>query len=124
MITAISLLYQEKSMDFKCINTRAGKCPAHEREWTGQAEIVFQTADTAELIIRGRGSRMDAIIGRYRIGLYVCIPDINVGCPISSMSDFFWNRERLSEQMNQTDAVTVAWALKAAASCWGIFKNA
>lgn len=124
MITAISLLYQEKSMDFKCINTRAGKCPAHEREWTGQAEIVFQTADTAELIIHGRGSRMDAIIGRYRIGLYVCIPDINVGCPISSMSDFFWNRERLSEQMNQTDAVTVAWALKAAASCWGIFKNA
>lgn len=124
MITAISLLYQEKSMDFKCISTRAGKCPAHEREWTGQAEIVFQTADTIKLIIHGRGSRMDTIIGRYRIGLYVCIPDINVGCPISSMSDFFWNRERLSEQMNQTDAVTVAWVLKAAASCWGIFKNA
>lgn len=111
-------------MDFQCINTRAGKCPAHEREWTGQADIVFHTADTAELMIYGRGSRMDTIIGRYRIGLYVCIPDINVGCPISSMSDFFWNRERLSEQMNQTDAVTVAWALKAAASYWGIFKNA
>lgn len=93
-------------------------------EWTGQADIVFHTADTAELMIYGRGSRMDTIIGRYRIGLYVCIPDINVGCPISSMSDFFWNRERLSGQMNQTDAVTVAWALKAAASCWGIFKNA
>lgn len=110
-------------MNFKCINTRAGKCPAQEREWTGQAEIVFQTADTAELIIYGRGSRLDTLIGRYRFGLYVCIPDMNVGCHISSMSDFFWNWERLSEQMNQTDAVTVAWALKAAASCWGIFKN-
>ena len=111
-------------MNFKCINTLAGKCPAHQREWTGQAEIVSQTPDTAELIINGRGNRMDTIIGRYRIGLYVCIPDINVGCPISSMSDFFRNRERLSELMNQTDAITVAWAIKAAASCWGIFKDA
>lgn len=111
-------------MNFKCINNCPEKCPAHEREWTGQAEIVSQAPDTVELIIHGRGSRMDTIIGKYRIGLYVCIPDINVGCPISTMSDFFWNRQRLSEQMNQTDAITVAWALKAAASYWGIFKNA
>lgn len=110
-------------MDFKCTNTPDRDCPAHEREWTGQVGIAIQTADTVELIIHGRGSRMDAIIGKYRTGLYICIPDINVGCPISSMSDFFWNRERLSEQMNQTDAVTVACALKAAASYWGIFRN-
>lgn len=111
-------------MNFKCINTRAGKCPAHEREWTGQVKIAALTADTAELLIEGRGSYMDIIIGKYRIGLYVCIPDIDVGCPISSMSDYFWNRERLAKHMNQTDAITVAWALKAAASHWGLFKNA
>lgn len=110
-------------MNFKCRNTLDRDCPEHEREWTGQVEIAIQTAHTVELIIYGRGSRMDAIIGKYSIGLYICIPDINVGCPISSMSDFFWNRQRLSEQMNQTDAVTVACALKAAASYWGIFTN-
>lgn len=111
-------------MDFKCINTRAGKCPAQEREWTGRVEIAALTADTVELLIEGRGSYMDTVIGKYRIGLYVCIPNIDVGCPISSMSDYFWNRERLAEHMNQTDAITVAWALKAAASRWGLFKNA
>lgn len=111
-------------MDFKCINTLAGKAPVHEREWNGHVRIVAQTANVVELIIEGRGSYMDTIIGKYRIGLYICIPAINVGCPISSMSDFFWNRNRLSEQMNRIDAITVAWALEAAASCWGIFQNA
>ena len=110
-------------MDFKCIDTLAGKCPAHEREWTGHVEIVSLTGNTAELFIEGRGSGMDTIIGKYQIGLYVCIPDIDVGCPISRMSDYFWNRERLAQHMNQTDAITVAWALKAVASHWGLFKN-
>lgn len=106
-------------MNFKCINTLAGFAPLHEREWKGHVRIVVQTANTVELIIEGRGSYMDTVIGKYRIGLYLCIPEINVGCPISSMSDFFWNRDRLSEQMNQIDAITVAWALKAVSSCWG-----
>lgn len=111
-------------MDFKCINTHTGKCPEHEREWTGQVEIVSLTEDTAELFIEGRGSCMDAVIGRYQTGLYICIPNIDVGCPISRMSDYFWNRERLAQHMNCTDAITVAWALKAASSQWGLFKNA
>lgn len=111
-------------MDFKCINTRAGKCPRHEREWTGKVEIAALTDDTVELLTEGRGSYMDTIVGKYRIGLYIRIPSIDVGCPISSMSDYFWNRERLAGHMNQTDAITVAWALKAAASRWGLFKNA
>lgn len=110
-------------MIFKCINTNAGKCPAHEREWMGRVEISARTGHTAELFIEGRGSCMDAVVGKYQTGLYICIPDIDVGCPISSMPDYFWNRERLSKHMNQTDAITVAWALKAAASHWGLFPD-
>lgn len=52
-----------------------------------------------------------------------CIPDIDVGCPISSMSDIFWNWERLSGQMDAVDAATVACGLKAAAAHWGIFSD-
>lgn len=108
-------------MYFKCKNPSAGH--VHEREWTGQAEITRHTANMTELLIYGRGSRMDTIIGKYQNGLYLCIPDIDVGCPLSSMSDIFWNRERLSGQMNAVDAITVAWALKAAAAYWGLFQN-
>lgn len=33
--------------------------------------------------------------------------------PLSRLSDIFWNRERVSAQMNGTDAATVAHALRA-----------
>lgn len=105
-------------MNFKCKDPSADH--PQNSEWTGHAVIAGHTLNTAELMIYGRGSCMDTIIGRYQNGLYLCIPDINVGCPLSSMSDLFWNRQRMSEQMNTTDAVTVAYALKAA-SCLGIF---
>lgn len=108
-------------MDFICKNPSADN--THSRLWSGRAGLAAHTASMAELIVCGRGSRMDVIIGKYRGGLYLCIPDINVGCPLSSMSDTFWNQERLSGQMNPVDAATVAWALRAAATHWGIFQE-
>ena len=108
-------------MYYKCKNqsTKGAYGPA----WTGMAELTKQTAVMAELLLYGRGSRMDTIIGKYQSGLYLCIPDIDVGCPLSSMSDIFWNWERMAGQMNAVDAATVACGLKAAAAHWGIFSN-
>ena len=108
-------------MDFICTNPSADN--TQDRLWSGRAVLAAQTACMAELILYGRGSRMDVIIGKYQGGLYLCIPDINVGCPLSSMPDTFWNQERLSRQMNPVDAATVAWALRAAAAHWGIFQD-
>ena len=51
--------------------------------------------------------------GKYMSGQYICIPDIDVGCPLSRMSDTFWNKERLCAHMREADAVTVTYALKA-----------
>ena len=65
------------------------------------------------LIIYGRDSCINAVIGKYMSGQYICMPDIDTGCPLSRLSDLFWNKERLSANMNETDAVTVAHALRA-----------
>ncbi len=66
-----------------------------------------------EFIVYGRSSCMNGIVGKYMSGQYIRIPDINVGCPLSRMSDTFWNKERLSAHMQEADAVTVTYALKA-----------
>lgn len=108
-------------MDYKCKNQSARS--TYGEAWTGQAAVTKQTASMAELLLYGRGSRMDAVTGKYQGGLCLCIPDIDVGYPISSMSDIFWNWERLSGQMNAVDAATVACGLKAAAARWGIFSD-
>ena len=67
----------------------------------------------AELLIYGRDSCINAEAGKYMGGQYICIPDIGAGCPLSRLSDIFWNRECLSAHMNGADAATVAHALHA-----------
>ena len=92
-------------------------CPAawgsDERRWNGKIKITRRSLNMVEFIIYGRSSCMNGVVGKYMSGQYICMPDIDVGCPLSRMSDTFWNKERLSAHMQEADAVTVAYALKA-----------
>lgn len=96
---------------FKC--TGPATWDAGERVWAGEVKITRRSINVAEIIIYGRGSCMNAVVGKYMSGQYICIPDIDVGCPLSRLSDTFWNKGRLSSHMQEVDAVTVAYALKA-----------
>lgn len=93
--------------------------PGNSRGWEGCAEVVRQGKSMAELIIAGRGSRMNVVIGKYLRGQYICIPDLDTGCPLSSLTDVFWNRERLSGHLPEVDAITIAYALKEASEYLG-----
>lgn len=91
----------------------------HGQRWTGEVKVAGQSRDVAELIIYGRGSCMNAVVGRYRNGQYICIPDLDTGCPLSRLTDTFWNRERLSSHVAEADAITIANALKAVSEYLG-----
>lgn len=80
--------------------------------WTGTAAILRKTSFLVEADIRGRGFSFSVIAGKYFYGNYLCIPEIGVGTCISRWDDLFWNRERLSRYMNETDAATVAAGVK------------
>lgn len=84
-----------------------------ERRWSGEIKITRRSINMVEFIIYGRSSCMNGVAGKYMSGQYICIPDIDVGCPLSRMSDIFWNKERLCGHMREADAVTVTYALKA-----------
>lgn len=91
--------------------------PAGEGEegqkWQGGVLVRSRSTDMAELLIYGRGSCMDAIVGKYGNGQYICVPDLDIGCPLSRLTDTFWNQERLSFHVGEVDAVTMANALEA-----------
>ncbi len=87
--------------------------PWKKTEMAGRGNGKSHSVCMAELLVYGRESCIDAVIGKYMSGQYICIPDIDTGCPLSRLSDIFWNRERLSVHMNETDAATVAHALRA-----------
>ena len=105
------IVWPEGRMEFVCIGpAQEGGC---EQRWLGEVMVKSHSMGRAELIIYGRDSCINAVIGKYMSGQYICIPDIDTGCPLSRLSDIFWNRERLSAHMNETDAATVAHALRA-----------
>ena len=92
---------------------RAGRKRGRRTKMAGGSCVKKHSICMAELLIYGRDSCINAVIGKYMSGQYICIPDIDTGCPLSRLSDIFWNRERLSAHMNEADAVTVAHALRA-----------
>lgn len=98
-------------MEFVCTAPAESGCRG--QGWPGEVTVKSHSMCMAELLIYGRDSCINAVIGKYMGGQYICIPDIDTGCPLSRLSDIFWNRERLSAHMNETDAVTVAHALRA-----------
>ena len=103
--------WPEGRMEFVCTAPlEEGK---KEQRWKGEVMVKSHSMGMAELIIYGRDSCINAVIGKYMSGPYICIPDIDMECPLSRLSDLFRNRERLSMHMDETDAATVAHALRA-----------
>ena len=102
--------WPEGRMEFVC--TTPAEEGEREEKWLGEVVVKNHSMFMAELLIYGRYSCINAVIGKYMSGQYICIPDIDTGCPLSRLSDIFWNRERLSAHMNETDAATVAHALR------------
>nr|WP_304957062.1 hypothetical protein [uncultured Acetatifactor sp.] len=103
--------WTEGRMEFVC--TAPAEKGEDGQRWLGEVVVKSHSICMAEQLIYGRDSCINAVIGKYMSGQYICIPDIDTGCPLSRLSDIFWNRERLSAHMNEADAVTVAHALRA-----------
>ena len=81
-------------------------------KWNGTWMEVMPGEGLCELLISGRGSLYSVLVGRYTSGYFLCIPEIGIGCPLSRLSDVFWNFERLSGLICRTDAATIAYALE------------
>ena len=76
--------------------------------------MIRETPNVVEAMVEARGTHMDVIIGSYFSGHFICIPNINVGCSLSTWwDDIFWKAELLSGMMNKVDAVTASYAVKA-----------
>lgn len=96
-------------MEFFCKNPDAEYTA--DQFWKGNVICMEQEGHTIVLKISGKGSRILAVVGKYRHGNYICIPEWGVGSPLSSLSDRFWNQEQLERYLSRPDAITVSEAL-------------
>lgn len=83
------------------------------REWKGIVNVLNNHAPY-EMEISARGSYFHLIVGNHTNGNYMCLPNWNIGSEMASMSDRFWNWERLKKAgMKSVDAYSIADALAA-----------
>lgn len=66
-----------------------------------------------EVNIEARGCRFHLIFGHQVDGMFLCIPDWNVGCDLSDLSDRSWNMDSLlkTDHLDYEDSTAIVWAL-------------
>ena len=75
--------------------------------------------DRNEFEVTARGSTFHLLVGKHAYGKYLCIPNWGIGTEISSLSDCFWNRERLEQdypELSKVDIISIVKALEALSS--------
>lgn len=82
------------------------------RSWSGTLQLI-KTGNPCEAEVSAGGNRFHLIAGKHAYGNYLCIPNWNVGTELASLTDRFWNDERLRNysRLNRADSCTVATAL-------------
>ena len=68
---------------------------SNEKNWTGHIRPL--NINRNEFEVTARGSTFHLLVEKHAYGKYLCIPNWGIGTEISSLSDCFWNRERLEQ---------------------------
>ena len=79
--------------------------------WDCTVNLIDQHDCFYEAIIEGRGSSFHVIAGPQANGMFLCIPNWQVGCELGHLTDVFWNSEQLRHHLNSIDTRTVALGL-------------
>ena len=83
-----------------------------KKAWYGEIVSLQLDSEPYEVEVSARGSYFHLLIGHHAYGNYICIPNWDIGTELASLSDSFWNLERLSNtKLKKVDACSVAYAL-------------
>ena len=90
---------------------------SNEKNWTGHIRPLNISRNEFE--VTARGSTFHLLVGKHAYGKYLCIPNWGIGTEISSLSDCFWNRERLEQDypgLSKVDSISIVKALEVLSS--------
>lgn len=83
-------------------------------QWYGDIILIAKYPNQYEAEINARGTFFHVIVGKYRDGNYLCVPNMDFGCSLSRLNDTFWNRERISQHLHkEVDVESLVCGIKA-----------
>ena len=94
-------------MNYTCTTTTDKDCLT----WECSLTLISRQNLFYEAIIKGNGSSFHVIAGPQTYGMFLCIPNWQIGCELSHLSDVFWNSQQLRIHLNSVDTATVAVGL-------------
>lgn len=73
--------------------------------------------NTYEAAVKARGCSFHMIFGDKINGMFLCIPNWNIGCELSSLSDQSWNLHSLlmTGRIDYEECTAIVWALSSIA---------
>ena len=82
------------------------------KPWDGTI-LPLRLTNPYEVKVTARGSSFHLIVGHHQYGKFICIPNWNIGTELASLTDRFWNYERLTcyTKIGKVDAYSVVSAL-------------
>ena len=95
-------------IEYTCYNNS----DSSQNKWEGHL-VPLKLTNPYEAKVSARGSSFHMVVGAYRHGNYICIPNWNIGSELAALTDQFWNYERLTcnTDLSETDASTIVYAL-------------
>lgn len=94
-------------MRFEC----SGFISGQSKIWSAQITSSSIDNNIVDIYVQSRSS-FHIIIGKSQYGNYVCVPNFNSGCYLSTLDDIFWNTEKLVRLIGEVDGITVAKAIE------------
>jgi len=79
--------------------------------WQCQLKLIGKQSSLFEAVLEGNGSSFHVIAGPQIHGMFLCIPDWQVGCELSTLEDTFWNSEQLRSHLSAIDTRTIVTGL-------------
>ena len=83
-----------------------------KEKWTGTLEKMIEHKESQEVLISGRSTLIHGIIGESLLGKWICFPEREYACGLSSLEDVYWNEGKIAEGLGITAAITVTQYLK------------
>ena len=83
-----------------------------KKKWKTTVERLNKTNTGFEASITAGSWLFHIVVGKFRYGYYLCIPNWNVGIELASYQDTFWNLEQLIKVMERKKAISIITSVK------------
>ena len=79
----------------------------------GKITAVQLAREPYEAVVETMGYSFHLVFGKHTGGMFLCIPNWDIGCELASLSDYNWNRNSLLNTGNLDEDIcsAVAWSL-------------